>query len=247
VARKLDTIKLNLRLPEKLHRRLTREAASRNRSLNTEIISRLQLSFSTPEQAVVIAEAARSAMEASLGDYLKVMDQIVQAVRDGRVANTEADIRQALSEAARDRRVADNEQLKEPTSLWQPVGRRRDLESQIIKAEARAEEAEAKAREAEAKIQALADIPIERALTLILAARKKQPEPEGFGPIIEMLVKDSEVRGRNEMLVEDSEVRWRLVKDFKARELNETLVKAFEAIERKAEGAQEAEKAKTRP
>jgi len=76
------------------------------------------------------------------------------------------------------------------------------------------EEGEATAREADVKVRALTDIPYHRALTLIIdyvdSVRKKElPHPESFGPIIEMLIKDAEPRGR------------------------------------KAEGAQEAEKAKT--
>jgi hypothetical protein len=67
---------------------------------------------------------------------------------------------------------------------------------------------------AEAKVRALTDIPYHRALTLILnyvdsVQKKELPHLESFGPIIEMLIKDAEARGR------------------------------------KAEGAQEAEKAKT--
>jgi Arc-like DNA binding domain len=46
VARQRDEIiKLNLRLPGHLHRRLEREAARAGRSLNTEIIERLLQSF----------------------------------------------------------------------------------------------------------------------------------------------------------------------------------------------------------
>jgi hypothetical protein len=46
VARQRDeVIKLNLRLPGHLHRRLEREAARAGRSLNTEIIERLLQSY----------------------------------------------------------------------------------------------------------------------------------------------------------------------------------------------------------
>jgi hypothetical protein len=46
MARKRDdTIKLVLRLPPKLHRRLEREAATRGQSLNSEMIERLEQSF----------------------------------------------------------------------------------------------------------------------------------------------------------------------------------------------------------
>ena len=48
MARKRDdTVKLVLRLPPDLHRRLEREAAKRDRSLNTEMIERLTESFVT--------------------------------------------------------------------------------------------------------------------------------------------------------------------------------------------------------
>ena len=45
MPRKPDTIRLVLRLPAPLHRRLTREAARNGRSLNSEMIERLDNSF----------------------------------------------------------------------------------------------------------------------------------------------------------------------------------------------------------
>jgi HicB family len=46
MARKRDdTVKLVLRLPPELHRRLVHEAAKRERSLNTEILRRILESF----------------------------------------------------------------------------------------------------------------------------------------------------------------------------------------------------------
>jgi hypothetical protein len=61
VARKpTDTVKLQLRLEEGLRRRLEREARWRRRSMNAEIVSRLQESFDIPDQAQGIAEQVAS-------------------------------------------------------------------------------------------------------------------------------------------------------------------------------------------
>jgi hypothetical protein len=59
MARKpTDIIKLNLRFPEALRRQLERAAADNNRSLNTEIISRLETSFQPSESLVFKVESS---------------------------------------------------------------------------------------------------------------------------------------------------------------------------------------------
>jgi hypothetical protein len=58
MARKLtNTVQLNLRFSEALRRRLEREADRNDRSMNAEIIHRLEQSFRAPEltDAVVVA------------------------------------------------------------------------------------------------------------------------------------------------------------------------------------------------
>jgi hypothetical protein len=75
VARREEIIKLNLRLPERLHRRLEREVARKGRSLNWEIISRLQDSFNLDE----IRQEARDLLQKSSFDASAIADH----TRDG--------------------------------------------------------------------------------------------------------------------------------------------------------------------
>jgi pyruvate-formate lyase len=65
VARKLtDTVKLQVRLPERLRRRLEQGAKRNDWSMNTEIVNRLDASFQREDQEEMIARAARDAVEA---------------------------------------------------------------------------------------------------------------------------------------------------------------------------------------
>jgi Arc-like DNA binding domain len=68
MARKRDdTIKLVLRLPPELHRRLTRAAAGNNQSLNSEMVRRLEESLSWPRLVPLVGsirKAAYAAVEA---------------------------------------------------------------------------------------------------------------------------------------------------------------------------------------
>jgi Arc-like DNA binding domain len=60
MARKRDdTVKLVLRLPPALHQRLGHAAARGRKSLNSEMIRRLEQSFELPRQAEALATAAR--------------------------------------------------------------------------------------------------------------------------------------------------------------------------------------------
>jgi Arc-like DNA binding domain len=54
------------RIPEKLRQRLEREAKFRGRSMNMEIVTRLQESFDIPDMAQEIAEEIRSELSESL-------------------------------------------------------------------------------------------------------------------------------------------------------------------------------------
>jgi Arc-like DNA binding dprotein len=66
MARKRDdTIKLVLRLPPELHRRLTRAAAGNNQSLNSEMVRRLEESLSWP-RLVPLVSSIRSAAYAAV-------------------------------------------------------------------------------------------------------------------------------------------------------------------------------------
>jgi hypothetical protein len=73
------------RIPERLRRRLNREAKFRSRSMNMEIVSRLQESFDTPDQADAIAEAAASAVGSEISGELygvfERLDEIQTQIR----------------------------------------------------------------------------------------------------------------------------------------------------------------------
>jgi hypothetical protein len=74
MARKRDdTIKLVLRLPPKLHRRLGREAAARNRSLNSEMIDRLDQPFQKAHEVDLTADTLRAAFGGPTGDLLRAI------------------------------------------------------------------------------------------------------------------------------------------------------------------------------
>jgi hypothetical protein len=68
VARKLtDTVKLQVRLSERLRRRLEQAAKHNDWSMNTEIVSRLDTSFLEKEQEKLIAVAIEQAATATAG------------------------------------------------------------------------------------------------------------------------------------------------------------------------------------
>jgi Arc-like DNA binding domain len=66
MARKpTDTVKLQLRFHEALRRRLAQEAKKHDRSLNAEIVHRLEQSLDVPEQAAALASEVRSAAKSA--------------------------------------------------------------------------------------------------------------------------------------------------------------------------------------
>ena len=65
MARKpTDEVQLKLRFDEKLRRRLAREAERNDRSMNTEIVSRLDVSFQHEDQEEMLEKVARDAVQA---------------------------------------------------------------------------------------------------------------------------------------------------------------------------------------
>jgi Arc-like DNA binding domain len=65
VARKLtDTVKLQVRLPERLRRRLEQAAKDNDCSMNTEIVDRLDVSFQRENQKEMIRRATQEAVAA---------------------------------------------------------------------------------------------------------------------------------------------------------------------------------------
>jgi hypothetical protein len=64
MARKpTDTVPLMLRLPENLRRRIEHSAKKQQRSLNAEIIHRLEESFTRQDQAALIEKTATAVVE----------------------------------------------------------------------------------------------------------------------------------------------------------------------------------------
>jgi hypothetical protein len=82
VARKpTDTVKLNLRFPEALRRRLEREARAQNRSLNTEIVERLYRSFEQSRDRInLIAEALLSELDH------KIINRMLELIDENQAA-----------------------------------------------------------------------------------------------------------------------------------------------------------------
>ena len=64
-----DIIKLQLRLPEALRRRLERAAAHSEHSMNAEIVLRLEQSFLVPELEKAIDRAAERAVNDAIFKY----------------------------------------------------------------------------------------------------------------------------------------------------------------------------------
>jgi hypothetical protein len=66
VARKLtDTVKLQVRLSERLRRRLEQAAKHNDWSMNTEIVSRLDSSFQREDQEAMIRRAVQEGVAAA--------------------------------------------------------------------------------------------------------------------------------------------------------------------------------------
>jgi hypothetical protein len=64
MARKAtDTIKLQLRLPERLRRRLEKAAETQERSMNSEIVGRLEASFRAEDWEAKLEAAADRALQ----------------------------------------------------------------------------------------------------------------------------------------------------------------------------------------
>jgi len=64
------------RIPEGLRRRLEREATRHRRSMNAEIVSRLQESFDLPDHAAAIAEDINSELNSGFSSVDDSLDQI---------------------------------------------------------------------------------------------------------------------------------------------------------------------------
>ena len=74
MARKpTDTVQLKLRFSEALRRRLEREAARQDRSLNSEIISRVEQSFQKRDESELTASTLRAAFGGATGDLLRAI------------------------------------------------------------------------------------------------------------------------------------------------------------------------------
>jgi hypothetical protein len=69
------------RIPEKLRQRLEREAKFRGRSMNMEIVTRLQESFDIPDQTSAIASDVASEIGSGLDDVSSSLADIQSQVR----------------------------------------------------------------------------------------------------------------------------------------------------------------------
>jgi Arc-like DNA binding domain len=69
------------RIPERLRQRLEREAKFRRRSMNMEIVSRLQESFDIPDQASAIAEDVASEIQSELSEVSLGLADIQSQIR----------------------------------------------------------------------------------------------------------------------------------------------------------------------
>src|SRR5262245_5166396 len=80
MARKRDdTVKLVLRLPLALHRQLKREAMRKDRSLNSEMILRLEASFHWPDLDRAVSELHEAAKIALVGAEQRSPEQLQRA------------------------------------------------------------------------------------------------------------------------------------------------------------------------
>jgi hypothetical protein len=64
------------RIPERLRRRLEREARFRRRSMNAEIVHRLQESFDIPDQAEAIVQDIGSELDGSFGEVQGSLNEV---------------------------------------------------------------------------------------------------------------------------------------------------------------------------
>ena len=81
MARKRDdTIKLVLRLPPALHQRLGRAAKRGGQSLNSEMIHRLEQSFSAVRHSKALADALENAKRAAAYQFHEVAFQQLQRI-----------------------------------------------------------------------------------------------------------------------------------------------------------------------
>jgi hypothetical protein len=97
------------RIPERLRQRLEREAKFRGRSMNMEIIYRLQESFDIPDQTSAIAEEVASEIGSGLDEISEGLEQIRSQVR---AILSHLGLPDPVEEA-RARRLEEYERLKE--------------------------------------------------------------------------------------------------------------------------------------
>ena len=97
------------RIPEGLRRRLEREAKWHRRSMNAEIIHRLQESFDLPDHAAAIADDINSELSSGFSDVDSSLDEIQsqnRAILSHLGLPDPAEDRQRVQEEARARKEA---------------------------------------------------------------------------------------------------------------------------------------------
>jgi len=119
VARKNQELRpVMTRIPERLRGRLEREANSRGRSMNAEIVKRLQESFDIPEQAEAIVHDVSSEVESAVDNavfpIMKRLDELQSEIHTilARLESMVPASQLAKEEAERQRAKAEEEARK---------------------------------------------------------------------------------------------------------------------------------------
>jgi hypothetical protein len=107
-AKASEVVKLNLRLPKNLHRRLTRDAKQNNVSLNTEIIN--QLEGFKPAQVEMLTEMLRVAVDKATRDVIAA-----QKTPEGRAADlSDAEFEKRIARPLFEKRIQDSNEDENP-------------------------------------------------------------------------------------------------------------------------------------
>jgi hypothetical protein len=88
-----DTVQLNLRFSERLRGRLERDAAHERRSMNAEIVERLERSYRKEEDADLTADTFRAALGGPTGDLFRAIATAIWLIekRTGKKWNEDRD------------------------------------------------------------------------------------------------------------------------------------------------------------
>src|SRR5262245_42202275 len=114
------------RIPERLRRRLEREAERHRRSMNAEIVHRLQESFDLPDHAAAIAEDINSELSSGFSSVDSSLDEI------------QSQNRAILSHLGLPDPAEDRQRVREDVRARIEAQRRKDQERRVAMERARA-------------------------------------------------------------------------------------------------------------